>query len=105
MDPMYAVLAIVATFIVLTLIIAKVERLAFLAPASTRGIRASAQVFCTDRCRSEGRCPLTGTALRAANCPLWRYVDADFPTVLQGSPFEAEWREEKPVAPSMPGTR
>jgi hypothetical protein len=90
MEPLYGVLLIVATFIVLAVVIAQVEGLAFLGPASTRGVQSSAQSFCTERCRTDGRCPLTGTAESAGNCPLWGFVEADLPTMAYGSPFEAQ---------------
>jgi hypothetical protein len=89
MEPLTAVVAVVALFVVLALIVARVDGLTFLAPASTRAIRSSAEVFCTDECRANGRCPLTGTEERADACPLWKYVGADVPTVVRGSPFEA----------------
>jgi hypothetical protein len=88
MTPFTAVLVILAVFMVLAMIIAKTDGLAFLAPKSTRAIRASAETFCTDGCRVNGRCPMTGAADRAADCPLFKYVGADLPTVIYGSPFE-----------------
>jgi hypothetical protein len=88
MEPMAALLIIIGVFAGLAFIIARVDGLAFLAPKSTRGMRLSAQQFCTDRCRSNGQCPLTNSSERAANCPLFKYIDADVPTAMYGSPFE-----------------
>lgn len=89
MEPLTAVIGIVAVFLLLALFIARSDGLAFLAPKSTRGIRASASVFCVDRCRVEGRCPMTETGEQANDCPLWKYVGADMPIVVNGSPFES----------------
>jgi hypothetical protein len=88
MEPLAAVLAIVAIFLLLAMMFARFDGLAFLAPSSTRGIRLSATRFCTDQCRRQGICPMTGTVDRAVNCPLFRYVRADVPTAVHGSPFE-----------------
>jgi hypothetical protein len=88
MEPLTAVLAIVAVFLVLSVLVARADGLAFMAPKSTRGIQLSAASFCTDRCRVEGRCPMTGTTEQAGACPLWAYVRADVPTIAYGSPFE-----------------
>jgi hypothetical protein len=88
MEPLTAVLAIVAVFVVLAALVARVDGLAFMAPRSTRGIQLTATNFCTNRCRVDGRCPLTGTTEQAATCPLWAFVRADMPTTVYGSPFE-----------------
>lgn len=92
MEPVLALVAILALFALLTFAVARSEGLAFLAPRSTRGIRHSALSFCSDRCRENGLCPLTRTAEAAADCPLWKYVDVDVPTALYGSPFEVARR-------------
>ena len=81
MEPLtLTILVIVATFVILAAIIA---------PKSTRGMRMSAKLFCSDCCRVDGKCPLTGSAEAAEACPLWKYIDADFPVVIYGSPFES----------------
>ncbi len=88
MEPLAAVLGILAIFLLLATVFARVDGLAFLAPKSTRGIRLSAAGFCTDRCRSDGLCPLTRSTEASADCPLWGcYVRADVPTAIYGSPF------------------
>jgi hypothetical protein len=84
-----AILGIVATFVILAAIIARVDGLTFLGPKSTRGIRMSARLFCSDRCRVDGECPLTGSAEAAEACPLWKYIDADVDVVIYGSPFKS----------------
>jgi len=89
MEPLTAVLIMLAVFLVLATFIARTDGLAFMAPKSTAGIRMSAAGFCTDRCRVDGRCPLSGTTEQAAACPLWGFVRADVPTAVYGSPFEA----------------
>ena len=82
-------LAIAALFGVLAFIIARVDGLAFLAPKRTGGLTNSAADYCTHGCRLvDGRCPLTGSPERALNCPLWKFIEADVPTSLYGSPFE-----------------
>lgn len=87
MEPLAAVLAILAVFLILATIFARADGLAFLAPDSTRGIRASATRYCTDQCRQNGICPMTGTTEKAADCPLFGYIRADVPTAVYGSPF------------------
>lgn len=85
---LYSVLAIVAAFAILAWIISRVEGLTLFAPKSSAGVSRSAGEFCHGRCRTpDGRCPLTGTAEAAADCPLWRYVSADLSTTMVGSPF------------------
>lgn len=81
-------LAILGLVLVFGFILLRVERLALFAPKRTLGIATSAEAFCQDGCRLvDGRCPLTGSAEQALNCPLWKFVEADLPTVLYGSPF------------------
>ena len=89
MEPLTAVLIMLAVFLILATFIARTDGLAFMAPKSTAGIRTSAASFCTDRCRVDGLCPLSGTTEQAATCPLWGFVRADVPTALYGSPFES----------------
>ena len=85
-----ALIAIVAIAIGLGLLLARAEGLGFLQPRTTGGISASAHAFCTERCRTpEGNCPLTASSEPAADCPLWKYVKADAPTAMYGSPFPA----------------
>ncbi len=85
---LYALLGVIAVFVVLAFIISRVEGLEFFAPKSTKRIGGPAYEFCTQRCRTEeGRCPLTGTEEAAVHCPLWRFVEADLPTALYGNPF------------------
>ena len=88
MGPLAAVLAILAIFLLLATMFARFDGLAFLAPGSSSGIRSSATRFCTDQCRQDGICPMTGTGEKAVNCPLFGFVRADVPTKLYGSPFE-----------------
>ena len=81
-------LALLALFVVFAVILVKVEKLTLFGPGSTRGIATSAAAFCADQCRlTDGRCPMTGSRERALNCALWKFVEADVPTVLYGSPF------------------
>lgn len=88
MAPLYTLLAILLLVAVFGFVVARVEGLALFAPKRTRQVAPSAQVFCADRCRTpDGRCPLTGTTGRAADCPLWKFVAADVPTSLYGNPF------------------
>ncbi len=88
MDPLTAVIAIVLIFVGLATLIAWVDGLTFLAPKSTAGLRASAEYFCVDECRVEGRCPLGGADEPAVNCPLWKYASSDVPTQVRGRPSE-----------------
>jgi len=88
MTPLTAVVAVVGIFLVLVWLVSRFEGLAFMAPASTRGMRASASAFCVDECRVDGRCPITGKTERDESCPLWRYIEADVPTTSHASPFE-----------------
>jgi hypothetical protein len=90
MTPLAALLAIIAVFVIGMAFIALSEGLAFLAPKSTTGLNRSAAHFCHDCCRtSDGRCPLSNSEDQALNCPLWKFIDADLPTVTYGSPFPA----------------
>ncbi len=86
---LFGTLVVIAlVFGVLAFTIARVEGLAFLGPKRTRAITSSATAYCSDRCRAaDGRCPLTGSADRFPSCPLWRFIEADEPTVRYGSPF------------------
>ena len=82
-------LGILAVFALVAFLICRVDGLALFAPRSTKHIAGSARAYCTGRCRlANGHCPLTGSPEQAAHCPLWRFVDADQPTILHGSPFE-----------------
>ena len=82
-------LALLALFGVVAFAVCRIEGLAPFAPKSTKRIAASAGAYCAGRCRTtDGHCPLTGSTEQAAQCPLWRFVDADLPTTLYGSPFE-----------------
>ncbi len=86
-------LALFGLVVVFAFVLSRIEGLALFAPKSTKGITGAAAGFCSRGCRTpDGRCPLTGSAERAQDCPLWRFVDADVPTQLYGSPFEqVEW--------------
>ena len=88
MLPLEAVLIILAITVALGFVIARVEGLGFFLPKTTSRMNRSAQSFCSERCRTaEGQCPLTHSSEAAADCPLWKYVEADVPTVAYGSPF------------------
>lgn len=88
MDAFYSLLGVVLLGLAFGFVVARVEGLALFAPKSTKGIAASADGFCRGHCRlPDGRCPLTGSVDRAADCPLWRYVRLDVPTAVYGSPF------------------
>ena len=94
MDPLTAVVAVVLVFAGLTALIAWANGLTFLAPKSTHAIRASAEYFCVDECRVDGRCPLGGTDEPVTNCPLWRYASSDAPTQVRGRPSERPFEVE-----------
>jgi hypothetical protein len=82
-------LAIVALSSVLAFIIARVERRAFRAPKRTGGLTNSAAHYCMHGCRVvDSRCPLTGSAEGALNCPLWKFIEANLPTIQYGSSLE-----------------
>jgi len=90
MTPLLAVVAILALFIGGVALVARVEGLGFLAPRSTAALRAPVDEFCRRSCRTpQGVCPLSGSAAPALNCPLWKFVETDVPTMLYGSPFTA----------------
>lgn len=92
-------LALLALFGVFAFIVLKVEGLALFAPKSTGAIANSAAVYCADQCRlSDGRCPMTGSRERALNCPLWKFVEADVPTMLYGNPFAHLQASSRPSA-------
>ena len=50
--PPLTVLAIMAIFLILAFFVSRLERLAFLAPKSTKRIKGAAQSFCLDQCRN-----------------------------------------------------
>ena len=56
MEHLTAVGLIVAVFLLLAVIIAQVDGLAFMAPKSTRALRGAAANFCLDKCRADGVC-------------------------------------------------
>lgn len=87
-------------FVVFGFVFLRTDGLALFAPKSTKYMSASAESFCTKGCRWEdGRCPLSGSTERPVNCPLWRFVEADVPTALYGSPFEHRHTREDRVFP------
>lgn len=88
MTPFIAVALISVLFIGGVTFVALSEGLTFLAPKASRGLNGSAMHFCRTGCRtSSGDCPLTESGVQAAECPLWRFINADVPTVRYGSPF------------------
>lgn len=93
MGPFAAVASIALLFVFLVTLVAKVDGLTLLGPRSAGALRASAEYFCTERCRQDGRCPLTGADEPAEACPLRKFVDTDLPTAVRGrppdKPFEA----------------
>ncbi len=49
----------------------------------TAALMGAAQDFCLRNCRlPDGRCPLLRFDMRREDCPLWRFVEAGFPTDL-----------------------
>ena len=82
------ILMILGVFVLLATAIARVDGLAWMAPKRSARIAGSARCFCEDHCRTaDGQCPLARSGLQQEDCPLWRYVDLDLPTVEVGSPF------------------
>ncbi len=83
--PVFSVLSILAIFVILVFIASRIDGLTFLAPKSTKRLRGAAQSFCLDECQtSTGTCPL---GVEPAQCPMWRFVDADMPTDTRVNPF------------------
>jgi hypothetical protein len=79
------VIAIVLIATAMAILVMRVEGLALFAPGRTTRIKGSAQAYCLDHCRNpDGSCPL---GLRAKDCPLWQFVEADLPTDLRTDPF------------------
>lgn len=89
MGPFVAVAAVVVLFAGLVTLFAWSDGLTFLAPKSAEGLRASADIFCVENCRVNGRCPMGDSNEPRENCPLWKYVDSDAPTIVRGKPIEA----------------
>ncbi len=82
------VLLILAVSVGLTLVILRIDGLAFLAPKSSKRIADSARAFCVDQCRApDGTCPLEKLGKRREDCALWTFVGADVPVVVHGGPF------------------
>lgn len=87
------IIPLAVVFAGLTYLLLKADGLALFAPKRTRRMTRAAQGYCTDLCRTpDGRCPLVEVGDHRENCPLWRFVEADLPTIEYGSPF-AELRE------------
>lgn len=83
--PPLTVLAIVGIFLVLAVMMSRIEGLAFLAPKSTTRLKGAAQSFCLDQCQTDdGKCPL---AVEVKDCPLWQFINADLQTDLRIDPF------------------
>ena len=83
-----AILGIVLVAVVFGWLVTRLDRVALFAPRSSRRLDGAADHFCVEKCRlSNGTCSLTGEPERAAACPLWRFVSADMPTSVYGSPF------------------
>ena len=88
MTPFVAAVAISVLFLAGVTFIALSEGLTFLGPKATMGLNGSAMHFCRTGCRTgSGDCPLTQSGVEAAECPLWKFINADLPTVRYGSPF------------------
>lgn len=82
------ILPLAGLFVGLTYLLLKADGLALFAPRRTRRMAQAARSYCTDRCRTaDGRCPLAEVGDRPEACPLWKFVDADLPTIEYGSPF------------------
>ena len=89
MEPLTAVVAIVFLFVSLASLIAWADGLTFLAPKSAHGIRRSVELFCVEDCRVDGRCPQARADDPKGDCPLWKYVLSDYPTMVSRRPFKA----------------
>jgi hypothetical protein len=82
------VLAVLAVFVIAAFVVARVDGLAFLGPRRTHALSDSAGVFCLEHCQTAGgECPLAATGMVPAECPLWRFIDADLRTEPYGNPF------------------
>ena len=83
-----AILIIVGIFALLAAVFARFDGLAWFAPKRTARVSPSASYFCENECkRPDGTCPLVEVHLKREDCPLWRFIHADLPTVQHGSPF------------------
>ena len=81
-------LIIFGIFVVLAAVFARLDGLAWLAPKRTARVSGVAQHFCDHNCKNaDGSCPLVEVHLRQEDCPLWRFINADLPTMPQGDPF------------------
>ncbi len=82
----FVILVIAVVFVIVML---RFEGLKLFAPGRAGMLAAAADDFCVHRCRLEdGRCPMTGTNEQPEDCPLWKYVADDMPTMTYGNPFE-----------------
>ncbi len=83
-----AFFAILAVAVVFGGVIMWREGLTLFAPRRTGALTNSAEDFCKNRCQLvDGRCPMTGFVGRPPDCPLWKFVGEDQPTMVFGSPF------------------
>ena len=86
-----AFFVILAVMVVFGGVIMWREGLTLFAPRRTGALANSAEEFCESRCQLvDGRCPLTGFVGRPPDCPLWKFVADDQPTMVFGSPFEGK---------------
>lgn len=81
------IIPIAVLFIALTYVLLRADGLALFAPKRTRRMTRAAQRFCTERCAADGRCPLLEVGDQREICPLWRFIDANAPTIEYGNPF------------------
>ena len=81
-------LVIFGIFVVLAALFARFDGLAWLAPKRTARVSGTAQHFCDHYCKNhDGSCPLVKVELQREECPLWRFINADLPTMQAGDPF------------------
>ena len=77
MSPLFIALMLLALALMLGSAFVSLDGLA-LPRSSSRGA-VSPEEFCTQRCRVNGKCPMTRTSELAVECPLWRYLDEGAP--------------------------
>jgi hypothetical protein len=80
MSPLFIMLMFLALALMLGSAFMSLDGLALTRSSTRDGI--SPEEFCTQRCRVNGKCPLTRTNERGVECPLWRYLDEGAPELL-----------------------
>ena len=74
MEPLIVALVVLALLLVLGSTIMDLKAGSLGLPKIAVAGHVSPDEFCRGECRKAGKCPLTGTSQRSADCPMWNYL-------------------------------